>query len=123
MTAELGQTPSLESLIAQAANNGWEFFNGPYGRPDARGDVSQEQSDRIAAIAAALYTTPAFKELLAFLAELTLHRVIFLTPHLGVDPMQNYCQGVFREGQNALLFMIFKMIAAGRDQTLKGRDI
>jgi hypothetical protein len=122
MSENLGQQPPLEKLVEQAANNGWEFFAGPLGKPDARQAVSIEQSKRMATLASALYQVPEFCELLNFLAETTLHRQTFVTPFIGIDPMQAYCYGVFREGQNSLVFSIFKLIADGREQELKGRD-
>ena len=75
----------------------------------------------MAQIAAALDAVPEFRELLDYLAEGTLHRQHFIAPAF-IDPMQGYAYGMFREGQNAAIFAIYKLIAQGRDQQLKGRD-
>jgi hypothetical protein len=114
--------PAHEQLISQADSNGWEFFDGPGPDKGATEKVMRTaEADRIAQIAAALDTVPEFRELMGFLAKNTLHRVVFVAA-LGVEPMQAYAYGAFREGQNALLFSIFKLIAQGRDQQLKGRE-
>lgn len=114
--------PTHEQLVAQAASNGWAFFDGPSPeKAAAETTMRNAEGQRIAQLAAALDTVPEFRELLAFLAKQSLHRVDFIST-LGLDPMQAYCFGVFREGQKAMLFSIFKLIADGRDQQLKGRD-
>lgn len=114
--------PGHDALISQAASNGWDFFDGPDPQKGKAETVMRTaEADRIAQIAAALDTVPEFRELLGFLARHSLHRVDFVSA-IGVDPMQAYCFGVFREGQKAMLFSIFKLIAQGRDQQLKGRE-
>jgi glutathionylspermidine synthase len=124
MTEDSGRKPSLEKHISQAASNGWAFFDGPLAETAAaRAKEAEERSDRPAAIAATLYAqVPEFRELLEYLADLSLHRQQYHSPLLGVDPMQNYCYGVFREGQNSMVDTIFKLIAHGRGQQLKGRE-
>ncbi|MGJ0393031.1 MAG: hypothetical protein ACR650_09775 [Methylocystis sp.] len=117
---------SLESLIEQAAENGWDFFDGPGGRgAQTRAAMSAAQPDRadkVAQMAAQLYAQSVeFREVLDFLADATLRRVTFVTPPL-TEPMANYAYGCFREGQNAHAFALFKLIADGRDEQLKGRD-
>lgn len=113
---------SHESLIEQAASNGWAFFDGPSAETrEAEARARSAKGQRIAALATAFDDVPEFRELLDFLAEGTLHRVTFLHP-LGLDPMQGYAYGQFREGQNASIFAIYKLIAQGRDQQLKGRE-
>jgi hypothetical protein len=122
MSADLSAKAPLEKLIEQARTEGWVFFDGPLADAAPRKAQPDERSLRVAHIAAALYQTAEFRELLDFLADQTLHRVTFMPPLVGVDPQQNYAQGCFREGQNALVFMIFKMIAQGRDQTIERRE-
>jgi hypothetical protein len=113
---------SHEDLVAQAASNGWDFFDGPSPEKGAAEKVMASAAAlRIAQIAAALDTVPEFQELLAFLAKHSLHRVDFVSG-LGLDPMQAYCFGVFREGQKAMLFSIYKLIAEGRDQQIERRE-
>lgn len=114
--------PSLDSLLSQARGLGWDFFDGPRGAPDARADQETAKTERVALLAAALYDVPEFRELLDFLADMSLRRLKRLPPLVGVDPIQNYCYGVFRDGQDAMVTAIFKLIAQGRDQQLKGRD-
>lgn len=114
--------PSHESLIEQAASNGWDFFDGPSPeKAETEKRMATARGQRMALLAAALDRVPEFRELLAFIAEGTLHKVVFVHP-LGLDPMQGYAYGQFREGQNASVFAIYKLIAQGREQELKGRE-
>ena len=122
---DIGQKePSLESLIASAAGNGWDFFK--HVHDPAPGDVATRElnarRERLAQVAAALATVPEFGELIEFLLDATLRRVTFISS-LDVDWKAGYAFGQFREGQNALMFTILKLIAEGRRQEPpKGRD-
>lgn len=112
----------FEALEAQAAANGWGFFDGPLAaRAEAEKRMRSSRGERAALIAAMLAEAPQFVELMEFLADETLRRVDFVSG-LGVDPMQAYAFGVFREGQKAMLLSIFKLIADGRGHMMKGRE-
>lgn len=122
MSENLGQQPTLDHMISQAAETGWDFFDGPLRKEtEARKKISDARGKRLSEIAAALYVVPEFNELLLFLAEVSLWRSQFLSPY-GLPPEQELAYAKFREGQNAMVMMIFKMIAQGRDQTIEGRE-
>lgn len=112
-----GKEPSIEALLAQASDDGWGFFEHA---ADPRKDEAQRRAEtsrgaRAAALAAALATVPEFNELIEFLLDGTLRRVTF-TSSLNLEPMAAYAFGQFREGQNALMYSILKLIAEGRKQ-------
>jgi hypothetical protein len=122
MSENLGQQASLENYIGQASKNGWAFFENDDGERMQPPSGEPDRLARLASYAAAFYAQPEFCELLEFLCEQSLHRARMILPPIGVDPMQNYAYGCFREGQNSMVMTIFKMIADGRSQELKGRD-
>lgn len=118
------QEPAAEAMITQTARDGWEFFE--HANDPAKGEAARraasEKGARAAAIAAALWNIPEFRELLEFLLDASLRRATF-TAQMGLDPMQAYSFGVFREGQNAMIYAILKLIAQGRKiEPPKGRD-
>ena len=106
--------PSLEAAISNAASNGWEFFNGPVAQ-DGPTKIPDDKQARLAAIAAALFNVPEFRELMEFELDQTLRRATFLSP-LGLKMEEVYGQGMFREGQNSMVALRLKMIAEGRKQ-------
>lgn len=117
--------PSLEAALADAASReGWAFFE--HAADPAKGSAEKsaatKRGEQAAATLARLHALdPAFADALDFLLDTTLRRQTF-TAQLGLDPMQAYAFGVFREGQNSFAFAILKLIALGRKETLKGRD-
>lgn len=111
--------PSLEAALEDADGlDGWAFFehaNDPK-KGDAAAREKLERGQRVAAAAARLYAgDPAFRDLLDFLMDSTLRRQTF-TAALGLDPMQAYAFGVFREGQNSFVMAMLKLIAIGRKE-------
>ena len=54
------------------------------------------------------------------MAKGTLHRTMFPSQS-NLSMHQVYGWGQFREGQNAVVFMLFKLIAEGRKSALKPR--
>ena len=122
MTAE----PSLEAALDDAdARDGWEWFehHADPNKGEAKKSAATEKGERAAAALARLHAhDPGFGEALDFLLDSTLRRQTF-TAGLGLDPMQAYAFGVFREGQNSFAFAMLKLIAMGRRETLKGRDL
>jgi hypothetical protein len=110
---------SRENLIKQAAEAGWSFLDGPAPQGD---EEKPEPPSRIAQIASQLEASdPRFCELLDYLADETFRRVNFIVGG-NLSAEQIALWGAFREGQNALAFGLFKLIAQGRKQELKGRE-
>ena len=119
---DLPTRASPEDLVEQAGSTGWAFFDGP--SPDqtvAEKRAAEGPGQRMAAIAAALWGhSPEFRDLVGWLAQGTLHRTSFLSP-LNLPMEQAYAYGQFREGQNAAVFALFKLIAEGQKAALKPR--
>jgi hypothetical protein len=115
-------TPSANfaSLVKQAKESGWDFFEGQGGERAAaeRGLVN---TNPIAAAAARLAENQDFVWVMEFMADQTLRRVQFINGGYGFDPMQVALYGTFREGQNSAVFLLFKLIAEGREEQLKDR--
>ena len=110
---------SFEQLVRQASESGWDFFEGPGGEKAAaeRGPVNVNP---IAGAAARLAENQDFVWLLNFMAEQTLRRVAFVAGY-GCKSDEVALYGTFREGQNSAVFLMFKLIAEGREQSLKDR--
>jgi hypothetical protein len=113
------------AALENAAAEGWDFFE--HRHDPARGAqqkrVETTRGERVALSLARFASSPDGAEALEFLLDATLRRATF-TAQLGLDPMQAYSFGVFREGQNALMASILKLIAQGRkDETSQqGRE-
>ncbi|MFZ1963450.1 MAG: hypothetical protein WAU78_08270 [Roseiarcus sp.] len=111
--------PSLDAALEGAeALEGWGFFEHAQEprKGDAEAKAASERGQRVAANLARLYASdPAFSEALDFLLDSTLRRATF-TAALGLDPMQAYAFGVFREGQNSFATALLKLIAIGRKE-------
>ncbi len=109
--------PSLEAALEDAeARDGWGWFehHADPAKGAAAKSASSERGERAAAHLARLHAfDPAFRDALDFLLDSTLRRATF-TAQLGLDPMQAYAFGVFREGQNSFASALLKLIALGR---------
>lgn len=114
----------LDDALDQASSQGWGFFNHFHDVDPERMKRAAEHDRGIqmAKTAARLATDTGFLELLEFLMDHSLRRATF-TAQLGIDPMQAYAFGVFREGQNSMIYALLKLIANGRNAaTPQGRD-
>lgn len=113
-------TVTVDNMIRQAADNGWDFFEQLLGGPEGRASsLSPEQlarAQQLSADAASVYATESGRRLIDHLVEITLNRATF-TAMLGLPVDRAYGHGVFREGQNAIVFTLLKMIAEGRKET------
>ena len=122
----MSSEPSLSAALDDAAKlEGWAFFehvNDP-AKGAAQKRVETTRGERAAAALARFAASPDGAEALEMLLDGTLRRATF-TAQLGLDPMQAYAFGVFREGQNSLMASILKLIASGRkDETSQqGRE-
>lgn len=74
-----------------------------------------EADKRVAEAAARFAATEDGRVILEWLCDQTLRRPTFFS-HLGLDPMQAYAHGCFREGANAIVFSLLKAIATGRQE-------
>ena len=117
--------PSLDAAIEGAGKlEGWAFFEHPADPGKQAAELAKsEQAENAAAHLARLHASdPAFRAAIDLLLDMTLRRATFVA-HLGLDPMQAYGYGVFREGQNSLMTVILNMIARGRkDRPEPGRE-
>lgn len=80
-----------------------------------------EQTARIRAIAATLFSTPEGEELLEALCDVTLRRPTFITQS-GMPPDQVLALGQFREGMGATVFLLLAWIAEGRGEQQPQRE-
>ena len=109
--------PSLNDLINNAKNADWSWFEEAEKRMNqAPSTETKAARQRLASAAARIFDGADGELLLQTLIDTTLMRQIFVT-QLGVDPMQAHVYGAFREGQNAVVSQILKLIAEGRGDT------
>lgn len=111
--------PRIEAALKEAAAlEGWDFFehlNDPK-KGAAASPAAAERAERAAASLARLFgSDPGFRDALEFLLDGTLRRALLIAP-LELDPMKGYAYGQFREGQNACMWWILKLIAMGRKE-------
>lgn len=109
----------IEAFIKNAGDNGWEFFRDTLRGPSERAPgLSPEQlakTQQLMFDAASVYATDQGRRLIDHLCEITLYRVGFASM-LGLPMDQAYGHGCHREGQNAIVFTLLKMIAEGRKE-------
>jgi hypothetical protein len=117
--------PTLDqALEAAKALEGWGFFEHRHDpeRGDAEAKARTERGERVAANLARLYGVDAsFREALDYLLDTTLRRATF-TAQLGLDPLQAYSFGVFREGQNSFAVALLKLIAIGKKEPARQEE-
>jgi len=112
--------PSVEDLISSAKNADWSWFEKlevQFGGGAAREKQLEVEARRreLAGAAARVYDTPDGQLLIQSFVDATLLRQVFVT-QLGVDPMQAYAYGAFREGANAFVTQLLKLIAEGQSE-------
>lgn len=118
--------PSFSAALDDVSKlEGWAFFehvNDPAKGATAR-RVETTRGERAAAALARFASSPDGAEAFELLLDGTLRRATF-TAQLGLDPMQAYAFGVFREGQNSLMAAILKLVATGRkeENSQQGRE-
>jgi hypothetical protein len=114
----------LEKLVKSAGNNGWEFFEGLLGtdskRPTSVDPAQLVRAEKLAHVWAQFYATDDGKLAIDHLIEITLGRPTFVA-QLGLAMDEAYGHGCQREGQNAIVYMLLKMIAEGRKERLPER--
>ncbi|MDD7908673.1 hypothetical protein PUV47_01980 [Pseudovibrio exalbescens] len=118
---------SIQALMANLQRDDWGGIEKLMGRfaadPQAKERSAQEERAaherraRYLAALAAVFSTEDGRLVLEELLNGTLRRTTFQT-QFGVDPLQAYAHGAFREGQNAVVATILKDLAeVGRDHT------
>lgn len=112
----------LDKLIANAGDAGWEFFESlfpPAGSAAARKSaLSPEQvaqAEKCAHAWAGFAATDGGRAAIEHLKDITLDRAVY-TAALGLPMDAAYGHGCLREGQNAIVHLILKMIAQGRKE-------
>lgn len=109
----------IEKLLRSAGDNGWEFFEGLLGTDAKRAtSVSPEQiarAEKLAHVWATFYGSEDGRLAIEHLIEITLGRPTFIA-QLGLPMDAAYGHGCQREGQNAIVFTVLKMIAEGRKE-------
>lgn len=110
------QALPLSALVEAAKSQGWEFIDDLEKaalKPPAKAENS---ADRIWAEALArVLDTDDGQTVMEGLLDRTLRRASW-SYQLGMDPMQIAMQGVMREGQNAVVYMMLQAAARGREQ-------
>lgn len=116
---------SIESLLANAAGGGWDWFQGAESKIRQAIELDQakreEDARTIASAWADFYATPGGRMALELLFDTTLRRTVFFVS-LGLPSDQAAAFGFFREGQNAVAQEIARQISAGLGETTKPRD-
>lgn len=108
--------PTLEDLMRGAASADWSWFEDVEKRMGQQPSTETEAlRSRLAAAASRIFDTDDGRLVLQTLVDVTLLRSIFVT-QIGIDPMQAYAFGAFREGQNALATQLLRLIAEGRGE-------
>lgn len=106
----------VRDLIEGAAGAGWEWFDKAktlFGDRSKLVPTDEAKRRALAEAAARIFSSEDGRLVLAHLKAATVDRPSFVT-QLGVDPMQVYGWGSFREGQNTLFVAIAKLILEGR---------
>ncbi len=105
---------SKEDLIRAAAGADWGWFQDIERKAAARGpnQGTIEARQRLAQATARLFASADGEILLEAMLDQTLRRIVFHT-QLGIAPDQAVLNGAFREGQNALMVEILRLIAEG----------
>ncbi len=107
--------PKLEDALRMADGISWEDFDkigGGGGVDEAKRKQVQAERNALAGAAARVAMSDDGRRIFKMLADVTLFRPVFVT-QFGVDPMQAYSHGAFREGQNAIIGQLFKLAVEG----------
>lgn len=114
-----GQALSDMERLAQGQD--WSMFDAldPAVRSGVDPRIAEEEDklkrQRISAAAAKIFSTPEGELVLETILDKTLRRTTYFAM-LGIDPMQAAMFGAFREGQNALMTEILRLVAEGRGE-------
>ncbi len=106
----------IDNMLSQLAANGWDFFGDKLNGPDvtaARAWSQQLENDAIqrASDAAAIFGTVEGWRVLEWLCDITVRRPIWI---MNVSEPLSYA--AMREGQNAIVYTLLRLIAEGRKE-------
>lgn len=108
--------PTLEDLLAQAKDGGWDWFEALSARFGGNPAERKRLEGELVALqeaAARLIASPDGQRVFGALIKRTLHRPVFLTqPGLTNDDVVR--QGAFREGENFIVMQVIRWAAKGR---------
>ncbi len=117
----------LDALTAAAAGAGWDFF-AEHVVPGAADTTRRMWTEKLEAdasdramIFARVFDTPEGRVVLEHLCDLTLRRPTFIAL-VNLPMHQAYGIGCHREGQNAIVHTILKLIAEGRQEAPPVRE-
>ncbi len=99
-----------------------DVLKGLFEAPDnEQYEAMAQELNRVAAAYARFFASADGQVILEHLCDVTVRQPTFISA-IGIDPMQAYADGCRREGTNALVYYIMKMIAMGRSQVPPQRE-
>ncbi len=106
----------IDNMLAQMAANGWDFFGDKLAGPDVTAERAWSQQLESEAVqrasdAAAIFGTVEGKRVLEWLCDVTVRRPIWI---MNVSDPLPYA--AMREGQNAIVYILLRLIAEGRKE-------
>lgn len=106
----------IDNMISQLMASGWEFFGDKLSGPDvdtSRAWSRQLEADAIqrASDAAAIFGTVEGRRVLEWLCDVTVRRPMWI---MNVSEPLTYA--AMREGQNAIVYILLRLIAEGRKE-------
>ncbi len=106
---------TLSQLKAAAEREGWDFID-DLTKADLGPKAEADDADlRACQAMSRMLDSDDGKTVMEWLLDKTLRRASWAY-QLGMDPMQVAMQGVMREGQNAVVYMMLQAAARGREQ-------
>jgi hypothetical protein len=112
---------SLNDMMRLASGQDWSMFDAldPAVKDGVDPRIAKQEQElerqRISSAAARIFSTPEGELVLDAILDKTLRRTCYFAM-LGIDPGQVAMFGAFREGQNALVTEILRLIAEGRGE-------
>lgn len=111
----------LNDMMRMASGQDWSMFEAldPAVKDGVDPRIAEQEQElerqRICAAAAKIFSTPEGELVLETILDKTLRRTTYFAM-LGMDPGSVAMFGAFREGQNALVTEILRLVAEGRGE-------
>jgi hypothetical protein len=114
--------PDLDKLLEQLGHGGWGDLEDIEKRAAGDAKASREKALQMARTVEACFSTRAGKEVLEWLCQATIYRRGAWQGQSfeALDKITGY--GLFREGQNSLVWMILDAMAAARGEQPSGGE-